>query len=57
MFAVIPVSAMVVIVNIIVEIYISVRIKNHRWERTANEERRWLYSNGWSNYDCRRNGF
>jgi hypothetical protein len=53
--AVIPVSAIVVIINIIVKIYISVRIKNHGREWT--DDGWWLYNNGWPYYDYCWKGF
>jgi hypothetical protein len=46
MLAVIPVSAIVVIINIIVKIYISVRIKNNGREWTDYDVWWRLYNNG-----------
>jgi hypothetical protein len=57
MLTIIPVSAIVVIIDIIVKIYMPVRIKNHRHERTGDEVWRWLCNNGWPSYDCSRKGF
>jgi len=57
MVAVIPVSAIVVIINIIVKICRSVWIKNHRRERTDDDVWWRLYNNRWPDYDCCRKGF